>query len=432
MLKNKIIILTAGFIFGLVFLTKANNPNKENAKNTVSLVSEELHARGGMPNFFAKALRGDSIKVGYLGGSITAQNGWRVFSLDWFKQRFPKTKFAEINAAIGGTGSDFGVFRVHDHVLKYNPDLVFVEFAVNDGGADAEKIIRSMEGIVRQVWQHNPTTDICFVYTIANNFLETEQSGQVSQSSSTMEKVADKYQIASINFGFEVAKQEKNNQLIFKGESKELNGIKVFSPDGVHPYPETGHKIYQEVLQRSFEKMVTEMPVRSKKHILHKPMALDNFANAQMVDPTQAKLSKNWKIIQTKNSSSVSGFSQFLQQIGKASQTGETMKVHFKGQAIGISDIMGPDAGKVIVEIDGAVKDTISRFDAYCTYRRMNYFLIDHLGNKDHEVVFRVLSEPFDKAAILAKNGNVIKNPDDYKENNWYVGKILIDGSLLP
>jgi hypothetical protein len=93
---------------------------------------------------------------------------------------------------------------------------------------------------------------------------------------------------------------------------------------------------------------------------------------------------------------------------------------------------VGPDAGKVIVEIDGLVKDTISRFDAYCTYRRMNFFLIDHLENKDHKVVFRLLSEPFDKAVILAKNGNVIKNPDDYKENNWYVGKILIDGNLLP
>ena len=35
---------------------------------------------------------------------------------------------SEINATIGGTGSDFGVFRLKDHVLQYKPDHVFVEF----------------------------------------------------------------------------------------------------------------------------------------------------------------------------------------------------------------------------------------------------------------------------------------------------------------
>jgi len=42
----------------------------------------ELNIRDGLPNFFMKVLKGDSVKVAYLGGSITAQNGWRVYSLD--------------------------------------------------------------------------------------------------------------------------------------------------------------------------------------------------------------------------------------------------------------------------------------------------------------------------------------------------------------
>ncbi|MBX2925692.1 MAG: SGNH/GDSL hydrolase family protein [Chitinophagaceae bacterium] len=141
----------------------------------------EFNARGGLPNFFRKAGRGDSVKVAYLGGSITAQEGWRVYSLNWFKQRFPKAAFTEINAAIGGTGSDFGVFRLKDQVLKFDPDLVFVEFAVNDRNTPAEKIARSMEGIVRQVWQHNPSTDICFFYTLRDNFLDTAHNATLPQ-----------------------------------------------------------------------------------------------------------------------------------------------------------------------------------------------------------------------------------------------------------
>jgi len=412
-------------LFSIFSFVAVASPNSGNGK------LYELNRRGGFPNFFAKALKGDSIKVAYLGGSITAQKGWRVYSLEWLKQRFPKATFTEINAAIGGTGSDFGVFRLYDHVLKFKPDFVFVEFAVNDGGAAEEKIIRSMEGIVRQVWQDNPKTDICFVYTIANNFLETEQGGQLPNSALYMEKVADKYQIPTINFGFEVARQVKDNQLIFKGEGKEINGKKVFSPDGVHPNTETGHVIYQEVLKRSFEKMIPEKPGHAKKHTLHKPLAPDYFAHTQMVDITKATLSKNWEVLQVKDHPLFSGFGNYLQQIGKAVQSGETLTVRFKGRTIGAYDIMGPDAGRVVVEIDGVVKDTISRFDKYCNSWRMNYFLIDRLENKNHKVLFRILADPFDKKSILTSKEDFAQNPNKYKENNWYVGKIFIDGELI-
>jgi len=155
--------------------------------------AQELKIRGGLPDFFKKALQRDSIKVAYLGGSITQQDGWRVKSLEWFKQRFPKASFSEINAAIGGTASDFGAFRVGDQVLKYNPDLVFVEFAVNDDGAAEERIVRAMEGIVRQIWQHNPYTDICFIYTTKQTYLKAAQNGQLPETAKVMEKMAGNY-----------------------------------------------------------------------------------------------------------------------------------------------------------------------------------------------------------------------------------------------
>jgi hypothetical protein len=390
-----------------------------------------LNMRNGLPNFFAKAMRGDSVKVAYFGGSITAQNGWRVLSLAWFKQRFPTAKFSEINASIGGTGSDFGVFRLNDHVLKFKPDLVFVEFAVNDGNAPSKKIIRSMEGIVRQTLQQDPYTDICFVYTIKADYLETEQKGVLPNSAENMEKVAGHYGIPSINFGFEVAKRVSDNRLLMSGKSRELDGAEVFSPDGVHPFPETGHVIYLDVLKQSFESMIPNNPVKYSKHKLRKPIAPDYFARTQMLDLKDVKLSNNWEMLTIKDHPGLSGFGRYLQYIGKADQSGETLTIRFKGRSLGAYDVMGPDAGRIVVEVDGMVKDTIYRFDAYCTYRRMNYFLIDDLVNKKHEVVFRSLCEPFDKAAILKKRNEVMKDLKDYQENNWYVGKILIDGTLL-
>lgn len=402
---------------------------------SISVVNEngtgygELNSHEGLPNFFRKATRGDAVRVAYLGGSITAQDGWRVYSLNWFKQRFPQAAFTEINAAIGGTSSDFGVFRLNDQVLKFDPDLVFVEFAVNDSNTPAEKITRSMEGTVRQVWQHNPSTDICFIYTIKNDFLETEQNGALPLSAKTMEMIADKCQVPSINFGFEVADRVKNNRLIFKESSKAFNGTEVFSPDGVHPYPETGHRIYQEILQRSFEKMIPAKAGHIKKRVLPEPVNPAYFAHTQMIDPEKVALSKGWKVLQVKDHPDFSGFGRFLSRVDEGAP-GETLSFRFKGTAAGAYDIMGPGAGRIEVTIDGQVRDTVYRFNAYCTYWMMNYFLFDHLQDGEHEVIFRVLSGTFDKAAILKTRNQAVTDPEKYKKINWYAGKILLGGDL--
>ena len=124
--------------------------------------AQEVRARVGVGNFLKKVKAGKEMTVAYLGGSITAMNGWRNLTTDWLRATYPQAKFKEIHAAIGGTGSNLGVFRVAHDALQHSPDLLFVEFATNDGGAQPQAIWRSMEGIVRQTWKKDPSTDIVF------------------------------------------------------------------------------------------------------------------------------------------------------------------------------------------------------------------------------------------------------------------------------
>ncbi|MEQ1841053.1 MAG: SGNH/GDSL hydrolase family protein [Verrucomicrobiales bacterium] len=177
----------------------------------------EFRIRGGIPHVLAKIKEGAGreIRVAYLGGSITAAPGWRVKSLALLQEKHPEVKWSEINAAIGGTGSDLGVFRFGQDVLKHRPDLLFVEFAVNDGGANPVQIHQAMEGIVRQAWTADTKTDIIFVYTVSEPFLADLQAGKFSRAASAMEEVADHYGIPSIHLGIEVAKQAKEGTLIF-------------------------------------------------------------------------------------------------------------------------------------------------------------------------------------------------------------------------
>ena len=212
---------------------------------------QECAPRGGLPNFFAKLERGDTVRIAYLGGSITAQDGWRPKTLRWFQEQYPKARVSEINAAVGGTGSDLGVYRLRHDVLEHKPDLIFVEFAVNDSGAAPERIHRSMEGIVRQAWQDNPATDFCYVYTIAGSMLDTLKAGKLPRSAAAMEELAAYYGIPSINMGLEVARLEKAGKLVFKAAKPETDQEKaavgdkiLFSPDAVHPYTDSGHQLY--------------------------------------------------------------------------------------------------------------------------------------------------------------------------------------------
>ena len=240
-----------------------------NAQELVDAV--ECRPRGGIPNFIKKLNEGKTVKIGYLGGSITAQPGYRVLSRKWFQEKYPKAKVEEINAAIGGTGSQLGVFRVDQDVLQHKPDLLFIEFAVNDGGTSKEVLTRAFEGIIRKTWLANPETDICFVYTIIDRMLPPLQSGKFQKSASIMEGIADHYNIPTIHMGMEIADMAKKGTLIMKGAKGKMTAVSgkalnegsgkdgdklVFSKDGVHPYTDTGHVLYMNAIARSMDKII--------------------------------------------------------------------------------------------------------------------------------------------------------------------------------
>lgn len=66
-------------------------------------------------------------------GEIPAQTAYAEIFFQWWQEKFPETSFRFINAGIGGTDSYLGVHRLQQDVLEYQPDLVLVEFSVNDG-----------------------------------------------------------------------------------------------------------------------------------------------------------------------------------------------------------------------------------------------------------------------------------------------------------
>lgn len=108
-----------------------------------------VQGRSGLPAFREKIQNYKPLTIANLGGSITQAEGYRVMTDSLLRHLYQKTSFTNINAGVGGTGSDLGAFRLQNEVLSFYPDLVLVVFAVNDAATDILKVEKAMEGIVR-------------------------------------------------------------------------------------------------------------------------------------------------------------------------------------------------------------------------------------------------------------------------------------------
>lgn len=299
-------------------------------------VAEECRMRDGLPNFFAKLKAGKPVRIAYLGGSITAAQGWRPKTLAWFRARYPKPEVIEINSAISGTGSDYSACRLQGDVLAQKPDLVFLECRVNGGGGYEAK---SVEGVVRHIWKDLPGTDICFVYTLHQGMLKDLQAGKTPWFGPVQETVANAYGIPTIDLGVEIAKREKEGSLIFKGDNP-VPGKLVFSKDGVHPGDE-GHAVYCEVVARSMAKI--EPVGAAGPHALPAALEATCWEEATLLPVTSAALSAGWTPVDTEKdpvyTESRGRTHAMLRGAVKCDRAGASVMVRWNGTTVGISDI---------------------------------------------------------------------------------------------
>jgi len=399
--------------------------------------AQEFRVRDGLANFFGKLQSGKQVRIAYLGGSITAQAGWRPKTLKWFQQQYPNATISEINAAIGGTGSDLGVFRLEHDVLRHKPDLLFVEFAVNDGGAPPHRIQQAMEGIVHQTYAADAETDICFVYTIVAGWTKTLRDGKFPRAASAMEAVADYYGIPSIHMGLEVAKMEGEGKLIFTAAKPKTDAEKaavgnkiLFSPDGVHPYTDTGHELYLQAVVRAMEAI--RKVGKPKPHFIGEPLVADNWQAAKMVTLDKANLSSGWRKLDPSENRLAKQFGSQMPDLYFTNQPGESITIRFKGTDLKIYDLLGPDCGQVLVKVDDKEGRIVPRFDAYCTYHRLATLTVaENLPEVVHRVNLQLSPDQPDKAKILAKRNQKIDDPGRYDDTAWYVGGILLIGEIV-
>lgn len=105
-----------------------------------------------------KAQRGEAITIGTIGGSMTAGANAEPMETNCYGARlkawFESTYGIEtnlINIGIGSTNSYFGCIRAEEKLLRFNPDLVIIEYACNDQLDDI--YLDFYESLIRKCWK---------------------------------------------------------------------------------------------------------------------------------------------------------------------------------------------------------------------------------------------------------------------------------------
>ncbi|MDD6102468.1 MAG: SGNH/GDSL hydrolase family protein [Clostridiales bacterium] len=223
-----------------------------------------------MQNMLNKAASGEKITVGFIGGSITY--GYKVNKSECFATLYSKwleltfdVEVECVNAGISGTPSVLGNLRVDEEVLSHKPDLVVVEFAVNDGGEAVYK--NSYESLIYRILKAENEPAVMLLFTI------TEEGHSCE---SWMSKIGEHYRLPMVSVVQSMMAEVKKGTYPYK----------QYSADGVHPN-KTGHiwiteylKYMTETIYKSdFEKVHYTIPDKAAGNRYYEAMILHNNTN---------------------------------------------------------------------------------------------------------------------------------------------------------
>lgn len=146
----------------------------------------------GNPARIAKVIKklqsGEAVTVAFLGGSITqgtgadGENCYAALTAKWIQAQYPDATVNYVNAGIGATGSYIGVHRCDTQVLSSDPDLVFIDFSVNDTSDRNALNKLTYEGLIRKIWKYDTAPGIiCIAMTQDNGTSVQQAHGEITE-----------------------------------------------------------------------------------------------------------------------------------------------------------------------------------------------------------------------------------------------------------
>ena len=255
-----------------LYLNDGYDAPKETAEEKIDIRSEEYREmiQRSLMNFgntcriqrvIEKARDGKEVTLAYIGGSITQGAGaipihtkcYAYQSCQLFQKRFAaQDNVRLIKAGVGGTPSELGMIRFDRDVLRgeEQPDLVVIEFAVNDEGDETKG--DCYESLVRKVLNLPWKPAVVLLFSVFANDWNLQDRLSV---------VGKCYDLPMVSIMDAVTPQFKQKQ----GEGRVLSKNQFFY-DIFHP-SNIGHTIMADCLMHFFKEAVMHPEEKEDKTV---------------------------------------------------------------------------------------------------------------------------------------------------------------------
>lgn len=232
-----------------------------------SLVSIGNTAR--LQRVFDKINNGEKITVSYLGGSITqgmnatkSELCYAGVSSAWLDEVFAKNNSASgvnyVNAGIPGTPSTLGLLRSTKQLLfedtksgeSLEPDIVFIEFAVNDGTDPQSKAM--YESLVRKTLSREKHPAVILIFTVLENGYSAQDH---------MKEIGEHYDVGMISVKDAITPEIEAGRMNFSGD---------YASDEAHPN-NVGHALIADFIKYYFDKATERIGEKPEEEIPQLP-----------------------------------------------------------------------------------------------------------------------------------------------------------------
>ena len=382
-------------------------------------------------DFDQRARNGENLTVAFFGGSLTwgarasdpQKTSYRAIIGRKLEEAYPKAHFKFIDAAIGGTGSQLGVFRLQRDVLAYKPDLVFLDFTLND---DAYKTtpdtLAAYESLVRRIIAEG--CPVIQMFLAARSFVTDGTTEKMKRYQANM-VVAKAYNTGTGDAISLMQEKYKNGQL-------DLD--KVWPPesfDTCHPY-DPGYALYAEAGWDAYQKAVADKLICRVPEKMLNSDAYMHWARVRISSLTP--LPQGWKTTFASRDACAFDFmmSRWLEDVTAAANftaldrektkpapAALPLKLKFTGSSVLLFGESTPRSCKYRVTIDGKDKDFNACQLGQAGIGRMFQVVAEGLDPvKEHTMEITPLFDSPDKPQELRLESICIAGPETATVSN--------------
>ena len=350
-----------------------------------------IKVRGGLPNTSYRITHDKVCKVGFMGGSVTdgmgasaVKGGWRTRVLNYLQEAYPTVEFEQIAANMGGNGSQYGVYFVRQFVAVKQPDLVFIEYAVNnayDGCSDADTLWMHYETLIHTIRSENPYAEIVLAHV-------SDSQHRSKDIIPVLEQIADKYQLPSLNY-YEAVMHAM-------GDASNWNQYFI---DGVHAN-DNGYAVMAGVAKELLEHAMQTSAETYQKAATPKAQARLQSEAKALITSTLDPVPPGWEKVE-RFSYAGHHYTGCIQTTAKD----KPITVTFNGTDFGVLVEFAKDAGVLEYSVDGIAGTLDCALDYSNPKARM---LLKNGIDGEHTVTMRLVSGERMAIAAFLLNGTVL------------------------